>query len=100
MIWVPWPVPSGGGMDGHGQARTDTDRLVEEYGISQDPQLVMPIPDTADVQTPGRGIHPPASLRDVMNGRAILIADRPTGKLVDRATGRPANRPTGKPADR
>jgi hypothetical protein len=24
-------------MDGHGQARTNTDRLVREYGISQDP---------------------------------------------------------------
>ena len=24
-IWVPWPVLSGRGMDGHGQARTNTD---------------------------------------------------------------------------
>ena len=24
-------------MDGHGQARTNTDRLEREYGISQDP---------------------------------------------------------------
>jgi len=25
-IWVPWPVLSGRGMDGHGQARTNTDK--------------------------------------------------------------------------
>jgi hypothetical protein len=36
-IWVPWPVLSGRGMDGHGQARTNTDGLVRECGISQDP---------------------------------------------------------------
>ena len=36
-IWVPWPVLSEGGMDGHGQARTNTDGMVREYAISQDP---------------------------------------------------------------
>jgi len=37
--WVPWPVLSERGMDGHGQARTNTDRMVREYGISQDPPI-------------------------------------------------------------
>ena len=38
-IWVPWPLLSGPGMDGHGQARTNTDGLVRGYGISQNPLL-------------------------------------------------------------
>ena len=90
-------------MDGHGQVWTNTDRLVREYGISQDPQLVMPIPDTEDAQTPGRGIHRLASLRDGMNRRTVLmtnlrtdgLADRQTGGLADWLTGRPADWPTG-----
>ena len=36
-IWVPWPLLSGRGMDGHGQAQANTDRLERKYGISQNP---------------------------------------------------------------
>ena len=35
--WVSWLVPSERGMDGHGQARTNTDGMVKEYGVLQDP---------------------------------------------------------------
>ena len=36
-MWVPWPVLSERGIDGHGQARTDRDGTVRENAISQDP---------------------------------------------------------------
>jgi hypothetical protein len=38
-----WPVLSKRGMDGHGQARTNTDGMVKEYGISQDPPAREPL---------------------------------------------------------
>jgi len=39
-IWVPGPVLSEGGMDGRRQARTNTDGMVREYGILQDPPVL------------------------------------------------------------
>ena len=42
-IWVPWPVVPEREMDGHGQARTNTDRMVREYAISQDAQCGMSV---------------------------------------------------------
>jgi len=65
--------------------RTDTDRLVGEYGISQDP------PDWLTGRLANRLTGEPA------NRPTGGLANRPTGGLADWRTGRLANRPTGGP---
>ena len=63
-IWVLWPVLSERGTDGHGRARTNTDGMVREYAILQDPPSVLelavadeaPENDNSDADTEGVGV--------------------------------------------